>query len=208
MMAWAREVQQAMQAILLDEQQVAELIARRKATGADRYDEVWDGVYVMAPLATNEHQRFAYELARVFSAVAPAGTVVLPGANVSGRRADWQHDYRCPDVVVVLPGSGAADAGTHWVGGPDLIVEVVSPNDRSRDKLAFYASLGVREALLVDRDSKAAELFVSRGGRLEPAAVTGSALLELRTLGVTVATDPSRPALRLVQVATGRSWTV
>ena len=33
------------------------LLAERRASGGDRYDEVWDGVYVMSPLADDEHQR-------------------------------------------------------------------------------------------------------------------------------------------------------
>ena len=130
-----------MQAIVLDDTEVRSLIERRRESGADRYDEVWDGVYVMAPLASNEHRRLAFELARVFAEAAPSGATVLQGANVSDRQEEWEHNYRCPDVVVVLPGGRAIDAGTHWIGGPDLLVEVVSPNDRSRDKLGFYASL-------------------------------------------------------------------
>jgi hypothetical protein len=33
-----------------------QLIADRQARGIDHHDEVWDGVYVMAPIANNEHQ--------------------------------------------------------------------------------------------------------------------------------------------------------
>jgi len=54
-----------MHAIVLDEREIASLIERRRETGADRYDEVWDGVYVMAPLATNEHQRLGKSGSRV-----------------------------------------------------------------------------------------------------------------------------------------------
>ena len=32
------------------------LQAVRAATGADRYDEVWEGDYMMAPVPNNEHQ--------------------------------------------------------------------------------------------------------------------------------------------------------
>src|SRR5207253_305814 len=62
----------------------------------------------------------------------------------------------------------ARDCGTHWCGGPDFCVEIASPGDRSRDKLAFYAGIGVRELLLVDRDPWALELFRLSAGRLEP----------------------------------------
>jgi Uma2 family endonuclease len=151
------------------------------------------------------------ELAHVFLQVAPPGSVVLAGANVSDRVEGWEHNYRCPDVVVVLPGSAARDADTHWVGGPDLVVEVVSPNDRSLEKLGFYAALGVGEALLVNRDSKTAELFVLSGGRLTSAGVTSSAAparLELRTIGLIVGSDPAAPRLLFAHPASGGSWAV
>ena len=41
------------------------LIAERKALGIDKFDEVWDGVYVMSPLADDEHQEIAGFLTRV-----------------------------------------------------------------------------------------------------------------------------------------------
>jgi len=30
------------------------IIRQRRESGADRFDEVWDGVYVLAPLADNQ----------------------------------------------------------------------------------------------------------------------------------------------------------
>jgi len=35
--------------------------------------------------------------------------------------------------------------------GPDFAIEIISPEDSSRDKLDFYAKVGVRELLIVDR---------------------------------------------------------
>ena len=34
----------------------------RKMTGADRWDEIWDGVYVIVPLPDNNHQELVYQL--------------------------------------------------------------------------------------------------------------------------------------------------
>ncbi len=34
-----------------------QLIASREATGADRYDEIWEGTYMMAPMPNTEHQQ-------------------------------------------------------------------------------------------------------------------------------------------------------
>ena len=31
------------------------LIAERRAAGGDKYDEVWEGDYVLAPIADDEH---------------------------------------------------------------------------------------------------------------------------------------------------------
>ena len=75
----------------------------------------------------------------------------FPGCNVSDQPERWKRNYRCPDVAVFLPGNPAEDRGTHWYGGPDFAAEVHSRFDRSRKKFGFYAKVGVRELLLVDR---------------------------------------------------------
>ena len=155
--------------MVLDPTEEARLKAARQASGGDRYDEVWEGVYMMAPLANNEHQELQFELGMAIkSAVGRGeGIRILAGANVSDRDEGWEHNYRCPDVVVVRPGGAAQDCGTHWCGGPDFCVEITSPGDRSRDKLDFYAGIGVRELLIVDRNPWALELYQLLEGRLD-----------------------------------------
>lgn len=140
---------------------VKRLIQRRRANGVDRFDEVWDGVYVVSPLANNEHQQVAGKIYIALDAAIdlPGLGKVLPGANVSDREDDWRKNYRCPNVVVFLPGNPAIDKESHWLGGPDFAVEIVSPRDRSRQKFDFYAKVGVRELLLVDRKPWALELY-------------------------------------------------
>lgn len=155
--------------MVLDPMMEERLKAEREATGADRYDEVWEGVYMMAPLADNEHQDLQSRLTSVLQMALgldnPAR--VQAGANVSDREDDWVQNYRCPDVVVVLPGGVARDCDTHWQGGPDFCVEIVSPGDQSREKLEFYGKIGVRELLIVDRDRWGVELFRLSGTTLE-----------------------------------------
>ena len=148
------------------------LKAEREASGADRYDEVWEGVYMMAPLGDIEHQQLQTRLGTVFDiAVRWAGLGdVFTGVNVSDRERGWQHNYRIPDVAVVLKRSRARDCGTHLCGGPDFAVEIVSSGDRSRDKLDFYAGVGVRELLLIDRDPWAIDLWRLGTGKLSHAA--------------------------------------
>jgi len=145
-----------------------ELLERRRACRGDRFDEVWDGVYVMAPLANVEHMQLMGSLSAAFiSAFAKQPEVrVFPGVNVSDSKEDWKRNYRCPDVAVVLPGSRAIDCDTFYFGGPDFVVEIASDYDRSREKFDFYAEVGVREMMLVARNPWQLELYRLIGAKL------------------------------------------
>ena len=165
-----------MKMMILDDRVSDGLIARRKALGIDKADEVWDGVYVMSPLASNPHQEIVTTVsAAMFEVVHEPGLgKVYPGANVSDRNEDWEHNYRCPDVVVVLAGGAAVDRGTHWQGGPDFLVEVRSPGDDTLTKLPFYAAIGVRELLVVERDTREPTLYRLARKKLAPVPPPGA----------------------------------
>jgi Uma2 family endonuclease len=155
--------------MVLDARDVERLKSEREVSGADRFDEVWEGVYMMAPLADDEHQDLQMLLGAVFTvAVTWAGLGrARAGVNVSDREVGWTSNYRIPDVAVFLNETAARNCGTHWVGGPDFGIEIVSQYDRSRDKLEFYAAGGAREMMFVDRDPWALELYRSSHGKLE-----------------------------------------
>jgi Uma2 family endonuclease len=154
--------------MVLDPQIEEELKAQREASGLDRYDEVWEGVYMMAPLANNEHtgvqQRLATALQNALGMESDA--FVSAGSNVSDRNEGWRDNYRIPDAVVVFPGGAARNCDTHWCGGPDFVAEVTSPGDRTRDKLEFYGGIGVRELLVIDRKPWLLELYRLADGDL------------------------------------------
>ena len=105
-----------MVALITDPDLEERLIAQRQACGGDRYDEVWEGVYVMSPLPNMEHQQIVARLVSILMEVVgwPAAGEVFAGANASDRDEDWQHDYRCPDVVVILSGSRAETCEAHF----------------------------------------------------------------------------------------------
>jgi Uma2 family endonuclease len=191
------------------------LKAERAATGADRYDEVWEGITFMPPLANNEHQSMRIELAVVAHVALgeKARGRVYPGVNVSDREEDWLDNYRCPDVAVFLPGCLARDCGTHWWGGPDFAVEIVSPRDRSLEKLDFYALVGVRELLVIDRDPWRLELYRLHQGQLvsvghndlsQPTALVSTVLpLSFRLLP-----DTNRPRIEVLHQDGVQRWVV
>jgi Uma2 family endonuclease len=190
------------------------LRAERRAAGADKYDEVWDGVYVIMPLPNNEHQELVGRLNNyLFVAVEAAGLGrVYPGVNVSDRRHGWEQNYREPDVAVFLNDTHAENCGTHWLGGPNLAVEIVSLHDRSREKLDFYAGVGVAELLLIDRAPWQLELYRLRGNELEEAGRStpdDPKPLKTQTAPLTWRMIPgqARPQIELTH-DDGRTWLV
>jgi Uma2 family endonuclease len=190
------------------------LIADRRERGIDKFDEVWDGVYVMAPIANNEHQDIQMGLALILGPliVFPRLGRVHAGANVSDQPVDWMKNYRCPDVLVFLDGNPAEDRGSHWFGGPDFAVEIVSDRDRSREKIDFYSKVNVRELLIIDRDPWQLELFRLTAGRLESAAIATeqngvSILSQVTGLTLRLVSAPKRPAIAVTS-PDGQSWNV
>lgn len=153
-------------------------IRERQKRDIDTYDEVWEGVYVVPAQPTNPHQDLVTDLSGVlFTVIKLEGRGrVHAGANVSDRRKDWEFNHRAPDVVVVLQAGQAVDCGTHWLGGPDFIVEVRSPYDATEEKMPFYGRIGVREMLVIQRDTRELRLYRHDGRQLvpvEPSAFEG-----------------------------------
>jgi Uma2 family endonuclease len=147
--------------LVTDKDLKRELLRKRREWGGDHHDEVWNGVYIMSPLANDEHQRLVLQFSMILETVLrPAGDAdVRPGANVSDRREKWRQNYRVPDVVVRFHDGVSEICDTHWFGGPDFLIEIASRGDRSRKKLSFYAAIGVREVMILDRQPWAVELY-------------------------------------------------
>ena len=191
------------------------LVAERKASGADRYDEVWEGVYMMMPMKNDEHQQIVTRIAAILQEAIgwPGLGEVRAGVNLSDRGADWEHDYRVPDVAVFLPDGDAKNCDTHWRGGADLIVEITSPGDRTREKIPFYSSLGVVELLLLDRQSWTLELYRQQEGQLRKvgqSSLDADEVLASESVPLTfrlVSATP-RPQIKVIHVESGREWMV
>jgi Uma2 family endonuclease len=161
--------------LICDSQLADELLLQRRANGRDRYDEVWNGVYIMSPIANNEHQELASEIVAIIRTTIDWKGLgkTLAGANVSDRTDDWQQNYRVPDVLVFSNTTTAIDRTTHWYGGPEIAIEIVSAGDRSYEKLDFYATVGTGELLIIDRHPWKLTLYrKSVTGRLEPQVIS------------------------------------
>lgn len=199
--------------LILPRSDLLSLIRHRRRCGGDRYDEVWDGVYVMSPLADNEHQDLVLRLAIAIRAGFDESQEVrvFPGTNVSDRPDRWKRNFRCPDVAVFLPGNPAEDRGSHWFGGPDFAVEIISRGDRSREKFDFYAAVGVRELLLINRRPWRLELYRREGEtwhRVGNSTPEDSVPLPSDVLSITLRLLPGnpRPQLELARAMDGQRW--
>jgi Uma2 family endonuclease len=189
--------------------------AQREETGADCFDEVWEGTYMMTPAPNLEHQDLGLGLATVFRIVVdwPRLGKVYQIINVSDRERGWEHNYRVPDVAIALNETHARFCGTHYCGGPDFLGEIVSPDDHSREKFEFYAKIGVRELMLIDRDPWGLELYQLKDGELrlagksrldEPAALTSGVV----PLSFRLVPGESRPQIEVSHLDGVQRWIV
>jgi Uma2 family endonuclease len=141
-------------------------LARRRKLGLDRRDEMWEGVLHIAPAPSYEHQRMLDELTLFLGALlkrTKRGTL-RSGINVFSDKVPVP-DYRIPDHTFVAAGrEGIIAPDGIRGGGPDAVIEVRSPEDESYEKMSFFAGLGVREVLVLDRDTKKPGVYRLAGG--------------------------------------------
>lgn len=136
-------------------------LAERRRTGIDRYDEMWEGILHMTPAPSVEHQRILDELIAFLGPLLrrSARGTLRSGINVFNE-ASKATDYRIPDLSFIAADRThvLASDGTRG-GGPDAVIEVRSPDDETYEKFAFYAAIGVREVIVIDRDTKRPEIY-------------------------------------------------
>lgn len=118
-----------------------ELLARRRALGQDLFDEVWTGVYHVAPAPNVAHGQVDRQLAALLHTPARSAGLVATGPfNLGG-----PEDYRVPDGGYLR----GRPVGI-WQPTAAIVVEVVSPDDESYAKFDFYAAHHVDEVVIAD----------------------------------------------------------
>ncbi len=138
--------------------ELATLIEQRQRLGHDRLDEVWDGVYVVAPDPTGEHGELVAQLAVLLHPRArDRGFVVTAAFNLGAPR-----DFRVPDLGVYWERPRGV-----WQPSAALVVEVLSPRDRAYEKFGFYATHRVQEIVIVRPVERDLEIWRRRDKRHE-----------------------------------------
>ncbi len=147
----------------------------------------------MVPPPSSWHQRFGTKLIRILAPLAEASALEAAYETGVFRPGVGESDYRVPDLVFARAELISA-RGVE--GGADLIVELLSEGDESREKLDFHAAVGVREVLLIDPESRKCELCVFRGGRPHGVLPDERGAVRSQVLGATFGTAPG-PCLRI-----------
>lgn len=148
-----------------------EVEALRRKSGADQWDEMWDGVLHMPPLAGSRHQDLSEDLlvyVRYYWAK-PRKAQVAGQRNLSrpGAGDNWRDDYRIPDLLLLTRGHFHVRKESHWEGAPNAVVEIHSPGDEAFEKLDFYRDLGVPEVWIIDGDTCQPEIYLLTNGEYE-----------------------------------------
>jgi Uma2 family endonuclease len=146
-----------------------ELLEQRRRLGADRHDEVWEGIYHMVPGPNAPHSFAAQQLAVLLDGPArTAGLHVSLEFNI-GLGKD---NYRVPDLGVHRERRPGV-----WIPTAAIVVEILSPTDEAWQKLPFYAERGVDELLLVDPATRSVTWMALGEGEYRP--VERSPLIDL-----------------------------
>ena len=131
-----------------------------------KYYEIVNGVLLMAPPPSPEHQSITVRIAYyLFPHIELAGIGKLftaPLDVVLSPKNTFQ-----PDLVVILNAHKDRIGTKKIIGAPDLVVEVASPSTATYDRITKYekyAQAGIPEYWLVKSTSRTVEVLILEGG--------------------------------------------
>lgn len=142
--------------------------------------ELMDGVVALSPGPTPHHLSAAMEIAlelKLFLRGNPLGEV-LATIDVHLGQAPNGGDIVYHPEVVFLRAERLPEMREKIIGGPDLVVEVVSRGSRRMDsetKKDDYERVGVREYWLIDPQREAMTFWRLKDGKFVEVPATGDA---------------------------------
>ena len=135
----------------------------------NRY-EIIGGELVVSPAPTPKHQLVLYRISRVVGDIVERDTL----GQVFFAPLDVRfhpHDIVEPDLLFIRRERLHLIQSKLVEGAPDLVVEVLSPSSRTRDrvrKMALYAGSGVEEYWIADPDHKTLTVYALVNGTYQP----------------------------------------
>ncbi|MGI6413102.1 MAG: Uma2 family endonuclease [Syntrophomonadaceae bacterium] len=129
--------------------------------------EILDGMLVKEPSPSVIHQRVSRRLQRIledyFGDVDSAGEIFNAPLDVT----PLDYNVVQPDIFYVSGQQQMMVKDTHIDGAPELVVEILSPSTRRKDrlkKMQIYQRAKVQHYWLVDPQERTLECFVLRDG--------------------------------------------
>jgi Uma2 family endonuclease len=144
------------------------MLEQRRARGQDRHDEMWKGVYVMMPAPGEAHWLVDEQLSELLRPLARRAGLLSCGEFNLGEK----DDYVVPDRGLHRP-----EVRGDWRSTAALVVEIISPGDRTLEKLPFCTSHQVDEVLIVNPLDHTVRWLELSGGEYRPLEQSG--LIEL-----------------------------
>src|SRR5262245_4244860 len=152
--------------------------------GPKDYYELVDGVAVEKPTVQLEHEKLEIWLRTVLHLYVRPRNLGI----VLGSRSPVQIDQfrgRLPDLFFVAQERMGIVQQKATYGAPDLVIEIISPNDRPSDVIALetdFRAIGVREIVFIDQPRRRVRVLRPRNGDYGEEVLTAGALT-LETLG-------------------------
>ena len=141
----------------------------------DKRYELLDGDLVVAPSPRIYHQDISLNLEHLLWTFIKEGSLGrVYHAPIDVVLSDT--DVVQPDILFVSNEGMDIITEDNVRGGPDLVIEILSPSTAERDrtfKRSLYARHGVREYWLVDPEAKSVEVLVLGEGHFEIVATYG-----------------------------------
>ncbi len=131
--------------------------------------ELIDGVVVMSPNPTAQHQQLIMKIAHQMASFLndnPIGDV-FPELDINLRSGLGREVVYRPDIVYVSK-ERADIIQKHVMGAPDVLVEIISPDSRQYDSVTKkndYEAVGVREYWLIDPLESKMTFFIRQGAK-------------------------------------------
>ncbi|MEW5853860.1 MAG: Uma2 family endonuclease [Myxococcota bacterium] len=174
-------------------------LKERARLGLDRRDEMWNGVLHMVPPPSFEHQDLAGQLfGFLLVRLASRGIRVLYETGVF-RPGGGGKDYRIPDMVFFRASDKHLVTDRGIEGAPLAVLEVLSPDDESYEKLDFWAALGVAEVIMISPKDRAVELYRLAGTGYVATSADASWTLHAASIDVRWSRLPRIPACLRVE---------
>ena len=145
----------------------------------------------MVPPRLSHHTTVSFSLARILAVIgARRGLIARPdsaGLFEPGR----DDSYRVPDGSLVRP----EHLVRRGIEGAELVIEILSPHDESREKFPFYARLRVPEIWHVEPNALVVEVYSLTRGAYVRVPTAGNITIS-PLLGISLALDAG-PMLHL-----------